>query len=64
MQTDEAERHIGKLRMMFGRVLVGLVDVIRSESILLIQSLLKESVDIWYESLKPDKVLGFRFLSK
>ena len=56
MQTDEAERHIGKLRMMFGRFLVGLVDVIRSESILLIQSLLKESVDIWDESLKPDKV--------
>ena len=41
-----------KIRGMGDRV----SSVVRSESILLIQSLLKESIDIWDESLKPDKV--------
>ena len=40
---------------MGSRFLVGLVHVIRSDKIILIQSLLRESVDIWDESLKPDK---------
>ena len=57
MQTDEVERHIGKVRGIGSRFLVGLIDVIRSENIILIQSLLRESYDIWDESLKPDAVI-------
>ena len=55
-QTDPAELNIGKVRGMGGgRFLVGLVDVIRTEGIILLLSLLKEDVDIWDEELRPEK---------
>lgn len=55
-QTDHCELNIGKVRgMSGGRFLVSLTEVMRSESIILLQSLLKESIDIWDEDLHPEK---------
>ena len=57
LQTDPLELRFSKYRRMSGgRFLVGLREVVASERILTIKSLLKESISVWDEDIRPDSV--------
>ena len=58
LQSDALELFFSKLRQMSGgRFLVSLLEVNRSQQILAIRSLLKESINIWEEDLSKEAVL-------
>ena len=55
MQSDPLEKRFSRYRSMSGgRFLVGLREVLNSEKIIVIKSMLKENINIWEEDVKED----------